>query len=78
MNYIPERYNNIKMKVKVYSHLHTYATKSNLKGTTDIDTSKFAKKFDLANLKTDVDKLDIDKVKTVPIELSNLSDVEKN
>ena len=55
-----------------------YATKTNLKNATDADTSKFAKKVDLANLKLDVDKLDIDKLKNVPTNLSNLkSKVDK-
>ena len=44
--------------------MSNYVTKSsNLKGSTGIDASKFAKEVDLANLKSDVDKLDIDKLK---------------
>ena len=55
-----------------------YATKTDSKNTTGVDTSDFANKTDLANLKPDVDKLDIDKLKTEPINLSNLkSKVDK-
>ena len=53
-------------KVKVELDLSNYATKADLKNATGVDTSKFAKKVDLANLKSNVDKLDIDKLKNVP------------
>ena len=52
-------------KVKVELDLPNYATKADLKDATGIDTSKFAKKFDLANLKSNVDKWNIDKLKNV-------------
>ena len=52
--------------------MYNYATKADLKNATGIDTSKFAKKVDLSNLKSDLDKLDIDKLKNVPSNLSNL------
>ena len=58
--------------MKVELDLSNYATKVDLKTATGVDTSKFAKKVDLANLKSDVDKLDIDKSKNVPTNLSNL------
>ena len=45
---------------------------------THVDTSCFALKTNLANLKTEVDKLDIDKLAPVPVDLSKLSDVVKN
>ena len=55
-----------------------YATKADLKNSTGIDTSKFAKRFDLASLKSNVDKLDIDNLKNVPSCLSSLkSKVDK-
>ena len=64
--------------MKVELNLHNYGTKSDLKKTTGVDTSKFAKKVDLANLKSDVDKLGIDKSKNVPNKLINLkSKVDK-
>ena len=59
-------------RVKVELDLSNYATKADLKNETGADTSKFAKKFDLSNLKSNVDKLDIDKLKNVPTNLSNL------
>ena len=63
---------------KVELDLSNYATKADLKNATGGDTSDFAKKTDLANLKSDVDKLDIDKLKNVPINLSSLkSKVDK-
>ena len=59
------------MKVELY--LPNYVTKADLKNAAVVDTSSFAKKkTDLANLKPNVDKLDIDKLKTVPTNLSNL------
>ena len=60
-----------------------YATKTDIKNATANDTSSFAPKTDLANLKSDVDKLDIDKLNNVPSNLSSLKikvdklDVEK-
>ena len=49
-----------------------YATKADSKNSTGVDESKFAKKADLANLKSDVDKLDIDQLKNEPSNSSNL------
>ena len=70
-------------KVKVEVDLSNYATKADLKNGTGVDTLSFAKKVDLVNLISDVDKLDINKFKNVPTYLSNLKnkvdklDVEK-
>ena len=50
-------------RVKVELVLSNYARKTDLENTTVVDTSSFAKKIDLVNLKSDVDKLDIDKLK---------------
>ena len=58
--------------MKVELDLSDYATKSDFKNATGVDASNFAKKINLANLKSDVDKLDIDKLKNVPTNLSNL------
>ena len=58
--------------------MSNYATKTDLKNVTHVDTSSFALKTNLANLKTEVDKLDIDKLAPVPVDLSKLSDVVKN
>ena len=67
-------------RVKIELDLPNYATKVDLKIATGIDTSKFAKKVDLTNLNFNVDKLDIDKLKTnlSDLNLSNLkSKVDK-
>ena len=65
-------------RVKVKSDLCNYATKVDLKNATGVDKSKFAKKVDLTNLESNVDKLDIDKLKNVPTNLSNIkSKIEK-
>ena len=64
---------NINVKVDL-SH---YATKTDLKNVTHVDTSSFAIRTNLANLKTEIDKLDIDKLAPVPFDLSKLSDVVK-
>ena len=51
--------------------MSSYATEAGLKNATGIDTSSFAKKSDLANLKSDVDKLNINKLKNVPTNLND-------
>ena len=58
--------------------LSNYATKTDIKNISHVDTSSFALKSNLASLKTEVDKLDIDKLVPVPVDLSKLSDVVKN
>ena len=58
-------------RVKAEIDVSNYATNVDLKNATGVDTSKFAKMFDLANLKSNVDKLDTDKLKNVPSNLSN-------
>ena len=65
-------------RLKVELDLPNYVTKVDLKNATGINTSKFAKKLDLLNLKSNVDKLDIDKLVHVPLDLSKLSDIVKN
>ena len=65
---------NINVKVD----LSNYATKTDLKNVTHVDTSSFALKTHLASLKTEVDELDIDKLAPVPVELSKLSVVVKS
>ena len=52
--------------------LSNYVVKTDLKSEIGVDTLDVAKKADLANLKSNVDKLDIDKLKNVPTNLSNL------
>ena len=63
-------------KVKVELDLSNYATKADLKNATGIDTSSFPKNVDSANLKSNLTKLSIDKLKNVPFSLSNLKSKE--
>ena len=65
-------------KIKVELDLSNYVTKSEVKKATGVDTSDFAQKTDLACPKSEVDKLDIAKPKTVPTDLSKLSNVVEN
>ena len=65
-------------RVKVELDLSNYATKADLKNATRVDTSKFTIKIDLASLKSNIDKLDIDKLKNLTTILNNLkSKVDK-
>ena len=64
--------------LKVNIDLSNYATKTDLTYVTHIDTSSFALKTNLPKLKTEVDKLDIDKLVPIPAALSKLSIVVKN
>ena len=65
MSYFSEPYTN-KNIIEVELNLSNYATKSNLKNATGVDTSQFSKKYDLANLESEVDKLGIAKFEKVP------------
>ena len=64
--------------IKVKLDLSSYATKTDLKNVTHVDVSIFASKRNLASLKSEVDKLDIDKLTPVPKDLAKLSNVVKN
>ena len=66
------------VNVKVELDLSNYATKADLKNATGVDTLKFAKKVDLASLKSEIDKFDIGKLETTSVDLSKLSDAVKN
>ena len=63
--------------INIKVDLSNYATKTDIKNILHIDTSGFALKLNLANLKTEIDKLDINKLVPVPVDLSKLSDVVK-
>ena len=77
--YFPKPFNShLGGSIKAKVDLSNYATKTDLKNVTHVDTSSFALKTNLAGLKTEVDKLDIDKLAPVPVDLSKLSDVVKN
>ena len=71
-------YGSSRNNVKVELDLANYATKDDVKNTTHVDVSSFASKTNLAALKTEVDKIDVDKLKTIPSELAKLSNVVKN
>ena len=58
--------------------LSNYATKTDLKYVSHVDVSSFALKSNLASLKTEVDKIDAYKLKTVPVDLAKLSNLAKN
>ena len=77
--YFPKSFNShFGDSIKVKIDLSNYATKADIKNISHVDTSSFALKTNLANLKTEVDKLDIEKLAPVPVDLSKLSDVVKN
>ena len=76
--YFPKPYEPFGEDINVNIDLSNYATKDDIKNITHVDTSSFALKTNVANLKTKVDKLDINKLKSVPTNLSKLSNVVKN
>ena len=59
--------------IKVELDLANYTTKTDLKNITHVDVSSFASKTSLAALKTEADKIDADKLKTVPVDLAKLT-----
>ena len=64
--------------IKVELDLTNYATKTDLKNITHTDLSSFTSKTNLVALKSEVDKIDIDELKTVPTDLNKLNNVVKN
>ena len=76
--YFPKPYEAFCGDINVKVNLSNYATKADIKNISHVDTLSFALKTNLANLNTEVDKLDIDKVEPVPTDLSKLSNVVKN
>ena len=77
MSYYPP-YRSSSNNIKVKLDLRNYATKDDVKNITHVDVSSYATKTNLAALKTEVDKIDIDKLKTVPDDLAKLTNVVKN
>ena len=75
--YFPKPSNH-KENIKVEIDLSNYVTKVDIKNITHVDTSNYALKTNLANLKTEVDKLHIDKLVPIPTDLSKLSNGVKN
>ena len=76
--YFPKPYEPFGGDINVKVDLSNYATKTDLKNKSHVDVSSFALKSNLASLKTEVDKLGIDKLTPVPDDLANLSNVVKN
>ena len=74
--YFPKTYEPFGGDINVKVDLSNYASKTDIQNIFHIDTSSFALKLNLASLKSEVDKLDIDKI--VPVDLSKLSDVVRN
>ena len=77
MSYYPP-YKSSSNNIKVELDLANYATKTDLNNITHVDMSSFASETNLSALKTKVDKIDVDKLKTAPIDLAKLSNVVKN
>ena len=75
--YFPS-YRSSRSNIKVELDLSNYATKTDLKNVTHVDVSSFASKTNLASLKNEIDKLDIDKLTAVPNDLTKFSNVVKN
>ena len=71
-------YGGISNNIKVELDLSSYATKDDVKNITHVDVSSYTSKTNLAALKTEVDKIDTDKLKTVPHDLAKLTNVVKN
>ena len=76
--YFPKQFKSSERNLNVKVDLSNYTTKSDMKNISPVDTSSFALNTNLASLKTEVDKLDIDRLVPVPVDLSKLSNVVKN
>ena len=74
----PKPFRSFGGNIKVEVDLSNYGTKTDLKNVTHNDTSGFIMKTNLTILKTEVDKLDIEKLAPVPVDLSKVSDAVKN
>ena len=77
MSYYPP-YQSSSNNVKLELDLTNCATKKDLKNITHLDVSSFASKTNLAALKTEVDKIDTDKLKTAPTDLAKLTNAIEN
>ena len=77
MSYYPP-YKSSSNNIKVELDLSNYATKNDLKKITHVDVSSFASKTNLAALKSEVDKIDVDKLKTTPVDLAKLTNAIEN
>ena len=77
-NYFRRRYKRFDGDISLKVDLSNYATKTDLKNVSHADVSSFTLKSNLASLKTEVDKIDAGKLKTVPVDLAKLSNVVKS
>ena len=75
--YFPKLYKPFGRNINVKVDLSNYVTKRDIKNISHVEISSFALKTNLVSLKTEVDKLDIDKLVPGPVDLSKLSDVVK-
>ena len=75
--YFPKPYEPFRGDINVKVDLSNYATKADFKNIMHVDTSGFALKTNLANLKSEFDELDIDKLVPVPTDLSKLTNLKK-
>ena len=75
--YFPKSFRSFGRNINVKVDLSNYATKTDIKNVSHVDTLNFALKTNLANLKTEVGKLDIEKLVPIPTDLSKLSNVVK-
>ena len=76
--YFPKPFRSFGGNNNVKVDLSNYATKADIKNISHVDTSGFELETNLASLKTEVGKLDIDKLVAVPVDLSKLCDEVKN
>ena len=76
--YFPKPYETFGGDINVTVDLSNYVTKDDIRNITHVDTSSFSLKTNFANLKTEADILDIDKLAAVPVDLSKLSNIVKN
>ena len=77
-DYFRIRYKRFDGDISVKVDLSNYATKTDLKNVSHVDVSSFTLKSNLASFKTEVDRIDADKLKAVPVDLAKLSNVVKN
>ena len=71
-------YKSSSQNIKVELDLANYATKDDVKNITHVDVSNFASKTNLAALKSEVDKIDVGKLKTAPVDLAKLTNAAEN
>ena len=77
-SYFRRRYKRFDGNISVNVDVSNYATKTDFKNVSHVDVSCFALKSNLVSLKTEVNKIDADKLKTVPVDLAKTSNVVKN